>query len=60
MMKKPKLYVISIIIDSPVEEEELIEKVNSFCNSIPSNDFSNNISYCNFETLKKNRRLSKI
>lgn len=59
-LHKPKLYVITVLIDTGVDEDILTEYVNDFCHSIPSNDWSMNIMYADRERIALNRKLNKI
>ena len=57
---KPKLYVLSIIINSPLEESDMIELSESFINSIPHTDYSYNLQYADHDKIKQNNRSVKV
>lgn len=57
---KSSLYVLTLMIDTPVQEDDLQNRLTNFVNTIPSNDYSFNIMKCDFEQLRRNRRLAKI
>ena len=59
-IKTPKLFVITILVDTTLEEEEIIEMTDSFMQQFPSNDWSKNIMYADREILNRNRRLNKL
>lgn len=56
----PKLYVITILVDSPLNDTEIEERVNTFFHSLPSNDGSFNIMYADKKLLAQSRRVNKI
>lgn len=59
-VNEPRLYTITIMIDTSLDDEELEDRVRTFFNTIPSNDGSFNIMYANMKVIKKNRRLADI
>lgn len=56
----PKLYVLSIIINSPLEENDMIELSESFINSIPHTDMTYNLQYADHKKITKNNRSVRI
>ena len=60
ILDEPRLYVMTILIDTPMNEELLRERMHEFCNSIPSNDYSMNVMYADKKILQISRRNSRL
>lgn len=58
--KNPKLYVLTIIVNSPLPESDMITLSESFVNNIPHTDFTYNLQYADHKTISRNNRRVKI
>lgn len=57
---KPKLYVLSLIINSPIDEDRFTELIENFVNIIPHTDMTFNLQYADHEKINRNNRGANI
>lgn len=59
-LNTPKLYVLSIIINTTMSESDMVEMAENIANNIPHTDYTYNLQYADHLKIHESNRRIKI